>query len=393
MKHLLCSVVLFFVLSFISILFVSCSSENGITSAPESKSTVLEKAVVTPSTSINHSTDTVIILPKSGKMIQISKSYPADKIALLDSYLTNHSVSTSNGVHPNLQNCDLHQESYLEIDNTFQSIPGRSLGIWTNMDPLYLRNNYGFNNLITSFDAAPGYTDSGNHTKYQQDSIMINLGYYATAQGINSYPIYKYYLIDDAYENSNANYVTSTSVILNMRSSATKLLISDYYWPDYNLLCWGQMDNGDEIKTNFLINSNTYIMCDMYNGTDCGSVHTYWDRYASCYGQPSKNLTNFITMRPDCSPDWPVLLSVALSWLNGWGACNPIWIYALDSNVNESVVLSFCNIAWQTNWLLRYERQVTVYYSCTGNCTVCNWPYGNWTVTNTVYGPAQWVLY
>jgi hypothetical protein len=324
----------------------------------------------------------------------------ASQISQLDNFLSTHTASPTGGVQPNTQSCNFHQESYLQINNQFQSVPPYKLGILpnSNLDPLNLLTNYGFNNLVTSFAAAPNYctTNPNDYTKYKHDSVMISLPFDVTQSQINDNgnQAYKYYFIDEPFDRLLQN-----SIFLNIASCVYQknpyalFLFSEWYWPQNDVWCYPHSDNGNTIFTYWFPNSQIRIMCDEYDGNGCGDVHAFWSEFKTYYGQPNRNQTNWISMKPNYSLDWPVLLGLAMTWYNGWGACNPIWVYAGDGNVDYSVVLSFCNDAWQAGMLLRSEQQVTVYYQCSGNCTVCNWPSGNWTPYAYFYGPIQWVHY
>ena len=152
--------------------------------------------------------------------------------------------------------------------------------------------------------------------------------------------------------------------------------------------CWPHEYNGNTVKTYWFPNPNVRIICDQYDGNGCGNAHDFWDEYKAYYGILNRNFSNWITLNNGNSADRGNLLNLAMAW-----GMNPIWIYGLDSNVNEGVVQSFCSTAWQTGWLLRLGRTVTVFYQCFGDCTTCNWPDGNWTGYSIQYGSYQWVHY
>ena len=101
MKNLICVCRLILSILLLSIILQSCSPESGVTSPPESKTKIMAKEVVLPTSTmakevvlpistINPITDTAIVLPKSGKTIVVSKKYSAAIIAAIDDYLKNH---------------------------------------------------------------------------------------------------------------------------------------------------------------------------------------------------------------------------------------------------------------------------------------------------------------
>ena len=69
-----------------------------------------------------------------------------------------------------------------------------------------------------------------------------------------------------------------------------------------------------------------------------------------------------------------------------------VWLFA-DNYGDLDLLQQFSYAAWANAWLFRMEQYVIVVYQCAGNCTTCNWPYGNWEITNIYYGSQQWVNY
>jgi len=380
--------------SFISVLIFlqCCGNENLVTTPSNNKINSLKKESTLPIVSINHSEDTVITLSKSGKTFIFNKNIPVDKLAKIDEYLTKHNISLlTQKVQPNLPPCNFHVEQYWELEDQYEPVTGKYLGVWTDkVDWTKCHDQYGFTYIVTSFSGVA----NAEAAHFPQSNIMINLPYAITQNDINSNPSFNYYYMDEPYDQlamSSESFQTIASWI-SIKNSNALFLFSDFYWPDWDILCYPHYGNVNTLKTYWLVNSNIRIMCDQYDGNPCGDVHAFWDEYKADYGIPSRNLTNFITMEPGHASFWGDLLNVAMAWSYS-GAMNPIWIWAGSSNVTESTMINFCSTAWQTHWLYRLKKYVTVYWGCAGNCTNCNWPNGNWEITNISYSNSQWVGY
>ena len=132
MKNSIGSIVFYVILFSISILFVSCSSESTITSPPTAKNITTASTTMTKQVAVTTSSpDTIVFLPVSKKTIDISKGMSAKRIAILDKYLSTHTIPTKTQVvSPNALSCNLHFDYSWELENQYQSISGKHLGIW-----------------------------------------------------------------------------------------------------------------------------------------------------------------------------------------------------------------------------------------------------------------------
>ncbi len=349
-----------------------------------------------PPTSIDHAADTIITLPSSKKTIVIQKGLPANMIAELDKYFkTNKNLKTKNiTVSPNTVTCGLHIATYWQLVEQYQPISGKHIGIWTNiLSPRILHDQYGFTYYMVGFGES-GDTSITNY--FPLSNLMVNVPYNVNQQEIQNDPAYNYYYLDEPLQNGIANsyFLNMASWISNKNPDAF-FLFSDYYWPLNNITCYPMEDDGNRIETYWFPNQNVRIMCDQYSGNLCGSAHDYWDEYKGYYGMLYRNLTNFITLNPDKSnngADWGDLLNLASSWY-----MNPIWVYGLDSNVDESTISYFANTAWSTGYLYELEKQVTTVWKCLEypSCTDCVYPtQGGWYVYESYYtGEQQYVAY
>jgi hypothetical protein len=355
-------------------------------------------------TFIDHTKDSLIILPKSGKTILISKTFPCDKIEMMDEYLSTKAVipKEKNPPAPDRMDCTTHYDNIWVFQNQYKQVSGKYLGIGyisnSRVSWATLHNKYGFTNIrVTGFD-----TMTAHQAGFRHDSIMIDLGYNTSYYTIVTHPPYKYYFVDEPYEHVDPAVIWFySSTIENYAHSYSKLLISDYKWPESEACdIW----SGDgSVIWEMLQFSNTYIMCDQYGhcGNICGNTHDFWDEYKAYYGIPVKNLTNWITLWSQAINDWGDLLNLATPW-----GMNPVWVYAGDATscdpsdyIDESRVASFSNKAWMTGWLLKYAGEYRYIWKCTnpGECpNGCDWPEsGNWYLQEIDYipGSAQYLHY
>ncbi len=98
-------------------------------------------------------TDTIITLPKSKKMIAIQKGISKKHIKQLDKYFSeSHEILSSPAILPNKLDCGIYIEYIWEFQSQYKSIPGKYLGIWSNkVDWTKLHDQYGFTNIIVNF--------------------------------------------------------------------------------------------------------------------------------------------------------------------------------------------------------------------------------------------------
>lgn len=366
----------------------------------ESKTNIntLAKTAALPAATSANSVDTIITLPSSKKIIAVRKGLPADKISMLDKYFSTHKniPTQKSSIIPNSLTCGIYYFTSWELENQYQPVPGMYLGIWTHkLDWGKLYNQYGFRYIVANFSEVQTAIDSG----FAHNNIMINLPYSVTWNDIydNNNPAFNYYYIDEPFVNVSYTVVNNIASLVNQKSSSAKLLFSDYYWPPQNYCpeCFGVSGNGTYIQDYYFTSSNLYILCDQYAGNCCGSAHDFGDEYKSFYGMPYRNWTNWLSL--DHSAQWGDLLNVAMAWSTSEGAFNPVWIYGDDSDVNEGFFESFANTAWQTGWLLRFEKQMVIEYKCLDQnpCTNCVWPnQGSWYIYDSWYtGQQQYISY
>jgi hypothetical protein len=249
-----------------------------------------------------------------------------------------------------------------------------------------LHDNYGFTRIFVDLNDD---TLNARLAHFQHDSMMVNIPCSATQSYINDggKAPYFYYYIDEPHSTcTNQNFLNLASWVYQKNPNGI-FIFSDYWWPETNLLCYGHEGDGNTIQTYWFPNDRIRIMCDQYDGNGCGTAPDFWDEYKSYYGY-GRNLTDWETLEPGHVNYW----TSYLNFMSNTYRVNA-WLYANDGGVTESILNDFCNTAWQTGWLLRLERFVTVFYKCTGDCTVCNWPAGTWTSYAWNYGASQWVHY
>jgi hypothetical protein len=201
-------------------LLVSCSSENGITAPQEqTKTTSLLKTSVLPTTAPNFTTDTIIVLPKSGLKVIVSKNLPAAVIAQMDIDLKNHSKIIFNSdltIKPDAvcPNCPLHEVTGWILQQQFQPAPGKNMGIsssLSNETPQYCMQ-WGFNQIFLPGGSVSDYLiqyQAAHKAGYADQNIGVWLNpdtylYYADSAVsiINAGPKIGFYCIDEPFENA-----------------------------------------------------------------------------------------------------------------------------------------------------------------------------------------------
>ncbi len=354
--------------------------------ASKTSTNIMAKTAALPASSINHAVDTIITLPKSKMIFVVKKNYSAKKLAIMDDYFSTHTISTApdtKAINPYYQWCPLRYDTNWVLQNQYQPVAGKYLGIWSDkLSPMKLHNQYGFTYYVVGFGQS-GDTSITNYFPLQ--NLMVNLPLNVNQQEIQNDPAYNYYYLDEPLHNEIVNsYFLNMANWISIKNPNAFFLFSEWEWPENDPLCWPNEDDGSTIKTYWFPNPNVRIMCDQYSGNGCGSAHDYWNEYKAYYGIPSRNMTNWISL--DYSSEWGTLLNLA----NPWGM-NPIWIYGGDSDVNEGFFESFANTAWETIWLLRQQGQlVTVWQNTDGTCDPTN---GKWTLVDSYYIAYRWTYY
>ena len=402
-----------------SIFFVSCSNEPGITTPNENLATNMAKTVVLSTASFDHTLDTVITFPKSGKTIVISKSFTAKQIADIDNYMATHNILTKSAtMSPMLLDCSVRTFTNWELENTYQTELGKYLGIWCDyLTPAQCRN-YGFNQLF--IPCSDNGTINSNITTavnagFSTQNLMVGLGSSNSANAagiINGTTVVGYYYIEEPFEKMafGDSLITVLPYLANLirnKNYSNKLFFSSWFLP-YTSSCnvidkWppGGTSFYSGIENIFSLSSNSYLLCDEYYSNCCRDCSGYWDAFQSFYG--TRNIANWMQVvtnngstgyyRGFCgthSTDWSTLFGHA----NGYGMTN-IWLYAYQTG-DETAVQNFCNSAWATGWLLRQEKQICVEYKCIEkSCTYCSYPNnGDWILYDVWYtGPIQYVSY
>ena len=390
----------FFVILFsLPIMLGSCSSESTLTSPNESKVITMAKTVATVTSSINHSTDTVITLPRSGKTIVIDKNLPADKIALLDNYLSTHNISNKPQTVKPYAGYYQVTISYWEMENQFSPAPGKNLGICTNIIPIWntARPSYGFTSIyVNNTDDL----DSAYHDGYSYDNMMLGLTNYNTAfsqiDASNSYGrhVGSYY-IDEPIEKGTWDDYTIESVASYSGASSRRIMLGSYKWPVVPQYWSFPVTYGQKYGPIVSSLGNIYIMCDEYHGNCLGHTSDYWNEFKGYY--ISKNISNWLDVTINngygnasscgyAATSWSTLLYTA-----NYNGIGEVWLYAVDEG-DETAILNFCLSAWQMHWNLRLQKHLVIIYQCSG--LNCSWPDGgNWTVYAAYYDDQQWVYY
>ncbi len=373
---------IFFVSFCLTIILQSCSNENLITTPTDNKGEMkpMTKTVALPTSSINHAADTVITLPKSGKTFLFSKNIPASMLNKIDEYLTKHTISFSTRtMQPNLPSCNQHGEQYWELENQYQPINGKTLGIWQNWTSPSQPYSLGFREIMIEY--APDRDSAYNNGFQYQNMMWVTGNNVGEAENVfNSIysadkPVTRCF-IDEPLEESSAYPWTSSDLasFINFLYTypSTTLTVSSWHSPNYPY-------------ENLVSIPIVYIMDDFYKG----DVTSAWTDFKNGYG--SKNVANWISLEDNQDGTGYSDYSQCFGAANRLGLSD-IWLYALDYN-RIDLLEQFSYSAWANSWLSRMEQYVTIEWSCSGNCTTCNWPNGNWYVTDIYYGTQQWVNY
>jgi hypothetical protein len=399
-KHLFLSLIL---LSFSSsIFFLSCGSENSITQPPESSGGAKPLAKLSAA-SIDHSKDTVISLPKSKKTIVIKKGLSKAEINKIDNFIIDHGISDQGStVSPELQNCSEHESTYWETEQAYQSIPGKFLGIATNLIPLdSAHNTYGFTGA--QIDPSQYATAIANFNAQDLAYGLPNNNWINAENTINNSNVVGYYFIDEPNEHnvSEAQMGLLADLIDSKSQGQAKFFFTEYNWPA-NALCNAYNGCGltDE---NYLDNINTYIQCDQYQGNCCAVTAGFWDEYQA-YFTASKNISNWMSLNINADGN-PLGRAGCNGKANTWSdlfgnanryGMNNIWLYA-DNNGVEANIQEFCLAAYEAGWLLQEQKQVITNWECSNPnpCTNCSFPdEGNWYIVNTFYtGLVRYIAY
>lgn len=165
---------------------------------------------------------------------------------------------------------------------------GKFLGIWaSNSSPTWndLRNKYGFSQIAV-WDM-PSY-NTAKQTEFTNDNIMLIIPNYSSAYSlINSINQVQYYLVDEPFERDMYNTTTLRAVatMIHDANPSGKLMMASYKWPTlpYNLP-WSFDTYGDKYKSVLDFASNSFIMCDEYQGNILGTVTDYWTKFNQYYG-------------------------------------------------------------------------------------------------------------
>ncbi len=342
--------------------------------------------------SINNGADTVITLPKSGKVVSISKDLPADKIKMLDKYFSKHkNIPTQiQIVSPMMQACNDRIFLDWEEENQYQSVPGKHLGIWdeqriNNWQNYY--NLYGFNEIFlgssSEFAAA-----NDNNNLFKTDSILAGLSktnYQANVQSWYPLGIHRFEFDEplDSFSppNLTVDELVSYTNWIYSNYSNTKVAYKTYEPNGNPYFPWYQ----SAIRQTY----NSYIMCDQYQD---GQSYM-WQHYSApnYFGTDRANIGgNWVDYNHDYSENmYSTLFSVA----NNLGI-NQIWFYADDPSDPSNGLNAFLYAAWANGWLLKCLRQFYVEYKCNGDCTNCDWPNGNFYIARIWYtGLVQYIAY
>ncbi len=397
MKNLIHVSILFVLLSLFTVILQSCSSENAITSPPntQSKTTSLNtKSMAKQITNTNSiSPDTSVYLPLSKKTILVSRSMSAEKIAMVDKYFSTHkNISTrTNVISPNLLTCGVHLEYDYEQEMDFQAVAGKSLGISNDLNLISCsdaKNIYGFSlYAASSFDNIETVHGAG----FPYSNIMVSYLNPTNALAIlqdtsKHYSKCGYYEIDEPAKYSYSYTDTkSLESLINNWNTGAKVLLTDFNWPEktacakwYN---WGA-------QLGLYQGSNYYVMCDTYAADACGSPCDYWNEYTNYYS-PAHVFSNWLDNVLAHWGYWDCCFKLA----NGTDQnINQIWLWAGTGDL--TALQSFCTDAWENGWLLRQEKQIEIIWKCdTSNpCTNCIWPYGIWYISDSYYtGRVQYV--
>lgn len=375
----------------------------------------MAKTTATPTVAMDHSSDTVITLPKNGIKLLVSKMYAKKELALIDSFLTIHPhiKTRTASVTPMLQSsCDRSFYDWEVEPNQYETVPGKYLGIWCDYLTPSQCLNYGFNELFIgsgSNDYINASITADTLAGFNTSNLMVDLdkSNSAIAKSIIKGTInVGYYFIDEPFEkgafgDSIYDVIPSLASLIYSRNNNSKLFISSY-WAPFPSICNGysSQDCSVGFQTLFGLESNIYVMSDDYYSDCCLTTTGYWDAFQNSYH--SRNISNWMNVvinngsnygYPPCSnpksSDWSSLFGHA----NNYGM-NNIWLYALQDG-NEAAVQKFCYAAWTNGFVLNLAKQFFIEYKCVDPCSSCVWPIkGDWVVSNMYYtGRIQYVAY
>ncbi len=346
----------------------------------------MAKTAVLPTSTINHSIDTIITLPKSKITIVVKKTYPANKLAIMDNYFSKHAISKTSQpqtIKPLYPWCPLRYDTSWVLQNQYEPADGKTLGIWIDWLSPSQVYTLGFREIFinNTTDRDADY-DAG----FQYQNMMVHITNQADAQAemnaVNSSSIHiNNCFIDEPYEDlSDPNHVVwSESDIFNFADflesnyPSSKLFLSSYDYPYYDM--------------EFTIESlpMAYVMCDQYKYE---TVST-WNSFKEDYG--NKNISNWMSLEynqsgvPASHGDFSTLFGAA----NRLGI-NNVWLFAVDYG-NLSLLQQFPYAAWANGWLLRYEgERVTVLQNTDGTCDPIN---GKWEIVDSYYIAYRWINY
>jgi hypothetical protein len=348
----------------------------------------MAKTTVLSTFSINHSTDTVVTLPKSGKTIIIKKDFPAGMIANLDNYINKHpnipdaNSSSANVIKPNISDCPPTTCPYVYyyiwiLQDQYKLASGYHMGTWVTSDVISYSqafNQYGFDELAVT----PGEINTALGIGFKANNLMMLLPdnqLPIDLTDMHNNPSVGYYFIDEPVANGvPLNDVQAIELYLTTYIPSAKFLISAYNWP-VATICNGWL--GDENDGPYLTSSNSGIMCDQYVGNLCGSMKDYWNEYWNFYG--SHSWMNWANNTGGNAGSWPD----CFNWMNVHGI-NNVWLYASKTG-DEGVIQNWCATAWQYFWSQRYMKQY-VYICASVDCSNCNdFPNGNWDIISEGY--------
>ncbi len=205
----------------------------------------------------------------------------------------------------------------------------------------------------------------------------------------NKYPKCAYYEIDEPikYNYSSSDTKALENLIASWNTGA-KVMVTDFHWPA-NSSCVGWLTNYGAEMGPYIATNNAYVMCDQYDGDQCGSECTYWDEYSNYYN-PSHVMSNWVKNQTWYTSAWDCAFKLA----NGSDQnINQIWLYAGTGDI--TAIQTFCLYAWYNGWLVRQMKQIEEIWEChlTNPCVNCIYP-TTYNLTNTYYtGQIEYVSY
>ena len=325
------------------------------------------RKTTTVSTTPISTIDTVITLPLSKKTIAVKKGYPADKIALLDDYLSKHNISNKPATIVPYAGYYQHTESYWELENQYEPANGRTLGIWQNNwiadTTLY---NLGFREIdiydANDRDAAynAGFAYQNMMFMNVKNDVEYNESRYDDVN-TSSTPITRCY-IDEPYDSENKNgdnpqwsVDNVLSYVAFLQNHSANLFMSSFKESSF----WNMSQTLNS-------SSNTYVMCDQYQ-TNVTSDLTYWKE---SFG--SRNISDWMSLYTNYSNSGYPDFSTMFGAINNLGITD-VWLYA-DEGANLDHLQQFSYAAWANAWLSRLEKHLVIVYQCSG--LGCSWPDG-----------------